>query len=124
MVDREPENPISWYAVGVVSQWTQMAARETVLQVSDKITAYSTCARILSSSHFISRTAGDMIRSHLPLMFVGMEHILLSNYRLADEALDTAYSMCDEDPLSINMAYDHGECVMRRLCLLRNNKKI
>jgi len=48
-------------------------------------------------------------------MFVGMEHILLSNYRLADEALDAAYSMCDGDPLLINeravMAYNHGECV-------------
>lgn len=49
-------------------------------------------------------------------MFVGMEHILLSNYRLADEALDAAYSMCDGDPLLINeravMAYNHGECVL------------
>jgi anaphase-promoting complex subunit 6 len=46
-------------------------------------------------------------------MFVGMEHILLSNYKLADEALDAAYSMCDGDPLLINeravMAYNHGE---------------
>ncbi len=54
-----------------------------------------------------------LYRSHLPLMFVGMEHILLSNYRLADEALDAAYTMCDGDPLLINeravMAYNHGE---------------
>lgn len=49
-------------------------------------------------------------------MFVGMEHILLSNYRLANEALDAAYTMCDGDPLLINeravMAYNHGECVV------------
>lgn len=46
-------------------------------------------------------------------MFVGMEHIMLSNYVLADEALDAAYSMCDGDPLLINeravMAYNHGK---------------
>ena len=52
-------------------------------------------------------------RSHLPLMFVGMEHITLSNYVLADEALEAAYSMCDSDPLLINergvMAYNHGK---------------
>lgn len=46
-------------------------------------------------------------------MFVGMEHITLSNYALADEALEAAYSMCDGDPLLINergvMAYNHGE---------------
>lgn len=55
-------------------------------------------------------------------MFVGMEHILLSNYRLADEALDAAYSMCDGDPLLINeravMAYNHGEYVICRLLTL------
>ena len=52
-------------------------------------------------------------RSHLPLLFVGMEHILLSNYKLADEALDASFSMCDSDPLLINeravMAFNHGE---------------
>jgi anaphase-promoting complex subunit 6 len=46
-------------------------------------------------------------------MFVGMEHIMLSNYALADEALNAANSMCDGDPLLYNergvMAYNHGE---------------
>ena len=48
-------------------------------------------------------------------MFVGMEHIMLSNYPLADEALNAADSMCDGDPLLMNergvMAFNHGECV-------------
>ena len=52
-------------------------------------------------------------RSHLPFMFVGMEHIMLSNHVLADEALNAAYAMCEGDPLLINergvMAYNHGE---------------
>ena len=51
--------------------------------------------------------------SHLPLMFVGMEHIILSNLSLADEALYAAHSMCDGDPLLANergvMAFNHGE---------------
>ena len=51
--------------------------------------------------------------SHLPLMFVGMEHITLSNLSLADEALHAAHSMCDGDPLLTNergvMAFNHGE---------------
>jgi hypothetical protein len=54
--------------------------------------------------------------SHLPLMFVGMEHIMLSNYTLADEALNAAYSMCSDDPLLLNergvMAFNHGEYVV------------
>jgi anaphase-promoting complex subunit 6 len=51
--------------------------------------------------------------SHLPLMFVGMENIMLSNHVLADEALNAAHSMCDGDPLLVNergvMAFNHGE---------------
>lgn len=53
--------------------------------------------------------------SHLPLMFVGMEHIMLSNHEMADEALNAANQMCDGDPLLINelgvMAFTHGKCV-------------
>lgn len=52
-------------------------------------------------------------RSHLPLMSVGTEHIMLSNHVLADEALNAAYAMCKGDPLLINergvMAYNHGD---------------
>ena len=52
-------------------------------------------------------------RSHLPLMFVGMEHIMLSNNELADEALNAAHKMCDGDPLLCNergvMAFNRGE---------------
>lgn len=51
----------------------------------------------------------------MPLMFVGMEHIILSNFALADEALHAANTLCDGDPLLMNecgvMAYNHGESV-------------
>ena len=45
-----------------------------------------------------------------------MEHIVLSNYAQADEALNAANAMCDGDPLLINergvMAFNHGRCVL------------
>lgn len=160
MVDREPENPISWYAVGVWylsgGKWTQ--ARQYfryVLSLLDgvflsnrtsrsktslmdprfgpawiafghtfalesehdhAVTAYSTCARMFTGyvlSAVDSNLSDVSVSSHLPLMFVGMEHIMLSNYALADEALNAANSMCDGDPLLYNergvMAYNHGE---------------
>jgi anaphase-promoting complex subunit 6 len=48
-------------------------------------------------------------------MFIGMEHIILSNYGQADESLDAANAMCDGDPLLINergvMAFNHGRCL-------------
>ncbi|KAG5651827.1 hypothetical protein H0H81_007259 [Sphagnurus paluster] len=141
MVDREPENPISWYAVGVWylsgGKWAQARqyfryafAHRSKRHLSSPsktslmdprfgpawiafahtfalegehdhaVTAYSTCARMFTGSH-------------LPLMFVGMENIMLSNHALADEALNAANSMCDGDPLLVNemgvMAFNHGE---------------
>ncbi|KAF8659041.1 hypothetical protein AX16_001914 [Volvariella volvacea WC 439] len=126
LVDREPENPISWYAVGVwylsSGKWAQARQYFSKTSLMDPrfgpawiafghtfalegehdhaVTAYSTCARMFTGSH-------------LPLMFVGMEHIMLSNYPLADEALNAAHAMCDGDPLLMNergvMAYNRGE---------------
>ncbi|KAE9408566.1 TPR-like protein [Gymnopus androsaceus JB14] len=126
MVDREPENPISWYAVGVWylsnGKWAQARQYFSKTSLMDPrfgpawiafahtfamegehdhaVTAYSTCARMFTGSH-------------LPLMFVGMEQITLSHYDQADEALKAAYTMCDGDPLLMNelgvMAYNHEE---------------
>ncbi|KAJ7650412.1 cell division control protein 16, partial [Roridomyces roridus] len=126
MVDREPENPLSWYAVGVWyltnSKWPEARQYFSKTSLMDPrfgpawiafahtfalegehdhaITAYSTSARMFSGSH-------------LPLMFVGMENITLSNYGQADEALTAALSLCDGDPLLINeigvMAFNRGD---------------
>ncbi|KAF9466498.1 TPR-like protein [Collybia nuda] len=126
MVNREPENPISWYAVGVWylshGKWAQARQYFSKTSLMDPrfgpawiafahtfalegehdhaVTAYSTCARMFTGSH-------------LPLMFVGMENIMLSNHELADEALNAANSMCDGDPLLVNergvMAFNHGD---------------
>jgi len=63
------------------------------------VTAYSTCSRMFNGSH-------------LPLMFIGMEQIILSNPQQADEALNAAHAMCEGDPLLANergvMAFNHG----------------
>ncbi|KAG6828887.1 hypothetical protein H0H92_006444 [Tricholoma furcatifolium] len=126
LVDREPENPMSWYAVGVWylsgGKWTEARQYFSKTSLMDPrfgpawiafahtfalegehdhaVTAYSTCARMFTGSH-------------LPLMCVGMENIMLSNHALADEALNAAYTMCDGDPLLVNemgvMAYNHGD---------------
>ncbi|KAF9234137.1 hypothetical protein BU15DRAFT_90109 [Melanogaster broomeanus] len=113
LVDREPENPISWYAVGVYylssNKWSQARQYFSKTSLMDPrfgpawiafahtfamegehdhaVTAYSTCARMF-------------VGSHLPLLFVGMEQIVLSNHPLADEALNAANAACDTDPSS------------------------
>ncbi|KIJ66721.1 hypothetical protein HYDPIDRAFT_174107 [Hydnomerulius pinastri MD-312] len=126
LVEREPENPISWYAVGVwylsSSKWSQARQYFSKTSLMDPrfgpawiafahtfamegehdhaVTAYSTCARMF-------------VGSHLPLLFVGMEQITLSNHPLADEALNAASTACDCDPLLINelgvMAFTYGD---------------
>ncbi|KAI6035689.1 cell division control protein 16 [Pisolithus marmoratus] len=126
LVDKEPENPISWYAVGVwylsADKWSQARQYFSKTSLMDPrfapawiafahtfamerehdhaVTAYSTCARMF-------------LGSHLPLLFIGMEQIMLSNHQLADEALHAAHAVCDSDPLLINelgvMAFTHGD---------------
>ncbi|KAG6330678.1 hypothetical protein ID866_8412 [Astraeus odoratus] len=126
LVDREPENPISWYAVGVwyfgAKKWSQARQYFSKTSLMDPrfgpawiafahtfaregehdhaVTAYSTCARMFAGSH-------------LPLLFIGMEQMMLSNHQLAEEALHAAHAACDSDPLLINelgvMAFTRGE---------------
>ncbi|KAL4062109.1 hypothetical protein V8B97DRAFT_2041620 [Scleroderma yunnanense] len=126
LVDKEPENPISWYAVGVwylgAKKWAQARQYFSKTSLMDPrfgpawiafahtfalegehdhaVTAYSTCARMF-------------VGSHLPMLFIGMEQIMLSNHELADEALHAAHATCNSDPLLINeqgvMAFTHGE---------------
>ena len=42
------------------------------------------------------------MRTHLPLLFLGMQHLQLNNLQLADEYLLQAHGICDNDPLLLN----------------------
>ncbi len=53
------------------------------------ITAYSTSARLFQGSH-------------LPLLFLAMEHLMLGNMTLAEDALNASAEMCKDDPLVWN----------------------
>lgn len=58
----------------------------------------------------------NMSRSHLPLLFIGMEHLQLSHSNLAEEYFLAAKTMCPRDPLLLNelgvVAYDKEEWVI------------
>ena len=41
-------------------------------------------------------------RTHLPLLFLGMQHLQLNNLQLAEEYLLQAHGICDNDPLLLN----------------------
>ncbi|KAF2672557.1 cell division cycle protein-like protein [Microthyrium microscopicum] len=53
------------------------------------ISAYSTAARLFQGTH-------------LPSLFLGMQNIQLGNLRLAREYLNSAYQLCQTDPLLLN----------------------
>ncbi|GAA5861337.1 hypothetical protein JCM8547_006096 [Rhodosporidiobolus lusitaniae] len=115
MVDNEPDDTISWYAVGLWyfsgKRWEESRRffGKSVLidprfgpawlayahsfafegEHDQAITAYSTAQRHLPGSH-------------LPLLFIGMQHLGLANVALAEEYVLAAGEMCNEDPLVVN----------------------
>ncbi|PVF99781.1 TPR-like protein [Serendipita vermifera] len=126
LVDKEPESAMSWYTVGiwylVSSKWRearQYLSKTTLMdprhaagwvafahtfakegEHEHAITAYSTCARLFKGSH-------------LPHLFIGMEHLKLSHLSMASDAFETAFAMCDTDPLVSNergvVAFQEGD---------------
>ncbi|KAG8885545.1 anaphase promoting complex subunit cdc16 [Tulasnella sp. 332] len=115
LVDKDPENPVSWYAVGVYYLLTRkyLDARKFFSKANlmdprfgpawigfahsysyegehdHAIVAYSTAARLFPGLH-------------LPALFLGMEHLQINNFALAGEYLSLSLSICDGDPLLFN----------------------
>lgn len=115
MVERHPEEPSSWLAVGVyymsigkVADARRHFSKASVMnprfgpawigfahsfasegEHDQAISAYTTAARLFQGTH-------------LPSLFLGMQHLQLNNIVLADEYLNTAYEMCNCDPLLLN----------------------
>ncbi|CCO28611.1 Anaphase-promoting complex subunit cut9 AltName: Full=20S cyclosome/APC complex protein cut9 [Rhizoctonia solani AG-1 IB] len=73
LVAHEPDSPSSWYAVGL---W------------------YLAVKRYGEAKKYFS--------SHLPQLFIGMEHIQLSNMQLAESHLAASVALCDSDPILFN----------------------
>ncbi|KAJ4336241.1 anaphase-promoting complex subunit Cut9 [Didymella glomerata] len=115
LADAHPEEPATWVAVGthyLVSNKVAEARRyfskssqmdqyygpawigfaHTFAEEGEHdqaISAYSTAARLFQGTH-------------LPQLFLGMQNLQLGNLSLAREYLNTAYSLCQTDPLVLN----------------------
>ena len=76
------------------------------------ITAYSTSARLFQG-YVLDIVIVLIIRSHLPLLFIGMEHLQLSTSNLAEEFFWAAEKISPTDPLLLNelgvIAYNKDE---------------
>lgn len=110
-----PDEAVSWLAVGVyyfakgqLSDARRYFSKASIMdpycsaawlafahtfaqegEYEQAITAYSTTARLFPGSH-------------LPYLFLGMQHLHLNNLALASEYLLTSYSICETDPLLLN----------------------
>lgn len=115
LADAHPDEPATWVAVGTHYLVTNKVAeaRRFFLKSSQMdqyygpawvgfghtfaeegehdqaVSAYSTAARLFQGSH-------------LPQLFLGMQHLQLGNLSVAREYLNTAYTLCQTDPLVLN----------------------
>ncbi|EPX74797.1 anaphase-promoting complex subunit Cut9 [Schizosaccharomyces octosporus yFS286] len=115
LVDRHPEKAVTWLAVGIYylsvnkvqearryfsksstidpqfgPAWIGFAHSFAIEGEHDQaISAYTTAARLFQGTH-------------LPYLFLGMQHMQLGNISLADEYLRSSYSLFQYDPLLLN----------------------
>ncbi|KAK9462932.1 uncharacterized protein V1516DRAFT_671527 [Lipomyces oligophaga] len=115
MAENHPEEPVTWLTVGVyylavhkISEARRFFSKASMMnphfgaawigfahsfavegEHEQAVSAYSTAARLFQGTH-------------LPSLFLGMQHLQLHNFTLAEEYLDTSYSICKTDPLLLN----------------------
>ena len=115
LVARYPNKPVTWYAVGTYyllidrsEEARRYFAKATVVdntfgpawigfahafvkegEHDQAIAAYATASRLFKGMH-------------LPIMYIGMEHLQLGNSVLAEEYLMAALELCKTDPLLHN----------------------
>ncbi|KAH7107890.1 TPR-like protein [Auriculariales sp. MPI-PUGE-AT-0066] len=115
LVDKEPEHAISWYAVGVwylsSKKWADCRKYFSKANILDPffMPAWIGYAHSYSfegeHEHAVNSysTGAKLFRgSHLPFVFIGMEHIALHQLDAAEDAFRAAHQMCDSDPLLLN----------------------
>jgi anaphase-promoting complex subunit 6 len=115
MADSHPNEPASWLAVGVyyltinkVAEARRYFSKASMMhpyfchawigfahtfavegEHEQAIAAYSTATRLFQGTH-------------LPNLFLGMQHLHLNNLNLAQEYLMSSFSVCPTDPLLLN----------------------
>lgn len=115
LADNHPEEPVSWLAVGIyyltigkIPEARRYFSKSSMMnpyfghawigfahtfavegEHEQAISAYSTAARLFQGTH-------------LPSLFLGMQHLQLNSLTLAEEYLQTAYTICNADPLLLN----------------------
>ncbi|KAL8774620.1 MAG: hypothetical protein Q9194_003992, partial [Teloschistes cf. exilis] len=115
LADLHPDEPATWLAVGVYYlSINQIAEARRFFSKSSMMNPTFAPAWIgfahtfaLEGEHDQAISAyGTAVRlfqgTHLPRLFLGMQHLQLSNLNLAHEYLTAAHNLCGTDPLVLN----------------------
>lgn len=131
MTERHPEEPVSWLSVGIyylcigkVAEARRYFSKASIMnphfgpawigfahsfavegEHDQAISAYTTAARLFQGYKDFLFTIKFVIvhySTHLPCLFLGMQHLHLNNLVLANEYFNTAYGLCKTDPLLLN----------------------
>lgn len=115
LADSHPEEPCTWLAVatyyfriGKIAEARRYFSKASMMDAhfypawigfahtfaaegehDQAISAYSTAARLFMGTH-------------LPQVFLGMQHHAMNNMTVAEEFFNTAYELCKKDPLLLN----------------------
>lgn len=115
LADLHPDEPATWLAVGIyylnihqIAEARRFFSKASMMdphfgpawigfahtfaaegEHDQAISAYSTAARLFQGTH-------------LPQLFLGMQHLQLNNMTLAQEFLNAAHQLCQTDPLLLN----------------------
>uniref|UniRef100_A0A060T1W4 ARAD1C19624p n=1 Tax=Blastobotrys adeninivorans TaxID=409370 RepID=A0A060T1W4_BLAAD len=115
LVDKHPQEAVSWLAVGSyyftigkIAEARRYFSKASMMnpyfgqawigfahtfavegEHEQAISAYSTAARLFQGTH-------------LPSLYLGMQHLQLSNLTIAEEYFSAAYGLCKTDPLLLN----------------------
>lgn len=135
LTDTHPSEPCTWLAVGIyylsisrIAEARRYFSKASVMdphfgpawigfahtfaaegEHDQAISAYSTAARLFQGTH-------------LPQLFLGMQNLQLNNLSLAHEYLNTAYQLCQTDPLLLNemgVVYYHEEHMIDAISMFR-----
>ncbi|KAF2793651.1 anaphase-promoting complex subunit Cut9 [Melanomma pulvis-pyrius CBS 109.77] len=135
LADTHPSEPCSWLAVGIyylcisrIAEARRYFSKASMMdphfgpawigfahtfaaegEHDQAISAYSTAARLFQGTH-------------LPQLFLGMQNLQLNNLSLAHEYLNTAFDLCQTDPLLLNemgVVYYHEDALIDAISMFR-----
>jgi len=133
LVDCDPDNATAWYAVGcyyyVIERFEE--ARK-YLHKTTSLDHNHGAAWLMRGHAFAAENEHDqamaayfkasqlMRGSHLPMLYVGLEHGLTNNVRLANSFFSQAHSLAPDDPFVLHelgtVAYQNGDYPLADKC--------